>query len=135
VKRVIFEPTGACTGIIESSETDGATCLQVNRITNSVPVADNFTEEDLERTLVQGGQVQRKQSLPRGFDKIDMRANGTDRAVLTGLPKGTVVHVEGSPEYVIDDGTLEITASEAKDYEVEVDPFPYLPMKVTLHAN
>lgn len=72
------------------------------------------------------------------LDKTSITANGTDTATISGIPTGSAVRVNdgnGTTDYTVDDGTLEITADEPGTITITVTPaFPYRPLTVTVTA-
>lgn len=73
------------------------------------------------------------------LDKSTITANGTDAATLSGIPAGSSVRVtdsNGTTDYTVNDGTLEITADDPGTITITVTPaFPYKPLTVTVTAS
>lgn len=69
-----------------------------------------------------------------GFDKTAILADDADTAKIEGLPIPCVVRVDGI-DYVVADGTFELTSSMPASYVVEIDHFPYLPFKQEITAQ
>ena len=68
------------------------------------------------------------------FDRTAIAADGVDTATLSGLPADAIVCVDGVAQAVAG-GTLEIVAAWPGAYVVEVEAFPYLPLKRTVVAT
>lgn len=73
------------------------------------------------------------------IDKTSIAANGADTATLSGIPVGASVRVtdgNGTTDYTVNDGVLEITADAPGTITATVTAaFPYKPLTVTVNAT
>jgi hypothetical protein len=73
------------------------------------------------------------------LDKTTIIADGLDTATLSGIPAGSSVRVtdsNGTTDYTVNDGAMEITADEPGTITITVTPaFPYKPLTVTVTAS
>jgi len=63
-----------------------------------------------------------------GFDKTEIKADGIDKAVMTGLPIPCRVYVDGVP-FDIDSGSMSLSSKYRATYTVEIDQFPFMPFQ------
>jgi hypothetical protein len=71
------------------------------------------------------------------FNKLEIDADGTDEAVMTGLPASCTVRVNGVP-YSIPDGVLRLAADVPATYVVEisdVEAFPFQKFRAEVVAS
>ena len=58
-------------------------------------------------------------------NKLTMVSDGVDSIIISGIPIGTVVSVDGE-NYVVDDGIIKLTVKFPGVYKVKLSGFPYL---------
>lgn len=80
--------------------------------------------------MVEGGSFVVRPWLD-GFDKTEIRADGTDMAVLDGLPDPCTVVIDGQP-HTVTGGRLELTAAYKGTYCVEINQFPLMPYEESI---
>jgi len=68
------------------------------------------------------------------LDKTAIAANGLDTATLSGLPNPCTIFVDGTSQTVTD-GVLELSATIAETWTIEVNQFPLRPFKATVAAS
>ncbi len=73
------------------------------------------------------------------IDKIAITADGTDTATLSNIPVGasvTVTDGNGTSDYTVNDGALEITADAPGKITITVTPaFPYKPLTASVTVS
>ncbi|HWK45137.1 MAG TPA: hypothetical protein VNT30_10465 [Stellaceae bacterium] len=105
--------------------------LQARAGLDVITVPDGTVFNDVTHYVV-AGAVTPRPSLT--LDKTAIAANGTDTAILSGLPNPCTVFVDGTSQTVTD-GVLELSATMAESWTLAVDRFPYLPFKATVVAS
>jgi hypothetical protein len=80
------------------------------------------------------GELALRPALAASVSTAEIRADGKDKAVISGLPKPCTVMVDGQP-VERKGGTLTLTADVAATYRVAVDQWPYLPWLVEIVAT
>ena len=86
-----------------------------------------------------GGVLTARPPLSCTLDKATITANGLDTATLSGIPAGSSVRVtdsNGTTDYTVNDGTMEVTADDPGAITITVTPaFPYKPLTITVTAT
>ncbi|MEH6721063.1 MAG: hypothetical protein V7704_19460 [Aurantimonas endophytica] len=104
---------------------------RIGFIPETVPMQEVFTSmwvpEDLE--LVAPRPV-----VEATVSATTIKADGTGKAVISGLPKPCTIRVDGKP-VERKGGTLTLTADVPATYRIEVDQWPYMPWATEIVAT
>ncbi|WP_273794690.1 hypothetical protein [Brucella intermedia] len=65
--------------------------------------------------------------------KDQIKADGEDSAVITGIPEGTAVRIDHEV-YEVSGGTLEFTTEHPGTYRISIDAWPLLPFEAEVQA-
>jgi hypothetical protein len=88
----------------------------------------NFTHYvDVDRAILRA-----KLEPPVTLDRTEIAADGEDAAVLTDIPAGSVVRIDGRP--VEHDGPLELIATLPGEHQIEITHPRYLTWRTTIRA-
>lgn len=68
------------------------------------------------------------------WNKLEITADGIDEAILSGLPEGTVIRVDGK-DIVVNDGSFEFSTEQSGFYRIDLVSAPYLPERWEIIAN
>jgi len=115
---VSYDESGRIIGI--SRLTDESFAIQ----TKTLIVAPDGYRELLH--YVENGSLVPRSTLNATWSKTTIAANGTDAAVLSGLPDPCTVMIDGEP-HEITGGSLEFAASSPGVYRISIDEVQYLP--------
>lgn len=92
--------------------------------------------------IVDGGTLYRRPVMQAVVDKTCIRCDGRDAAVVRGLPRGCKVSVArngiihpGWDDVALDDGELEIAATQPGRYRATVTKWPYQDLVVEIEAT
>lgn len=66
------------------------------------------------------------------LDKSTINADGTDKAIISGVPIG-IVRVRAERK-IVNDGIVEITSDIEGAFDVSIDAFPFVPEKIRVTA-
>ena len=75
-----------------------------------------------------------KDAMSANWDKTSIIADGSDTAVLTGLPLNVTVFIDDAP-FVVADGILNFTATSPGEYRFMVDEVKYLKKEWIVNAT
>ena len=128
---------GRITGYVEAPEASDPASDSYTYIPQSdeAEIPSTVQPTELGNMLFKNGKLAVKQQFPQTFNHPTVRANGSDESVITGLPKGTEIEVEGGPLVAVDDGSAHLVFTEPGTYTVRVDPFPYKSFEVTINVD
>ena len=91
--------------------------------------------QDLDAYHFDGAAVQRRAILPIGVSKAVIAADDADEAVITGIPEGATVTVDGVALDGFAGGELVLTSAMPATYTVQVEKWPFLPFEVEIVAQ
>jgi len=91
-------------------------------------------EPDVDNDYVKDGKITARPKMAVSVDKTTILANETDKATITGIPKGTRVYIMGDDEGICDDGKMEILADFKGTYKVKLVCWPYLDKEIEINA-
>jgi hypothetical protein len=123
---VSYDESGRIIGI--SRLTDESFAIQ----TKTLIVAPDGYRELLH--YVENGSLVPRATLNATWSKTTIAANGTDAAVLSGLPDPCTVMIDGEP-HEITGGSLEFAASSPGVYRISIDEVQYLPEQWEITAT
>lgn len=83
---------------------------------------------------VNNGQIVARPAMPYTLNKTEFLADGVDSIIITDLPYGVTVYVDGEP-FFVNDAVFEFTAALPGPYTVEVEGIPYKPTKFEVTAS
>ena len=75
-----------------------------------------------------------KDAMSANWDKTSIIADGSDTAVLSGLPANATVFIDDTP-FVVSDGILNFTASSPGEYRFMIDEVQYLKKEWIVNAS
>lgn len=79
--------------------------------------------------------VRQRAPNPSGIDKATIATTGADAAVISGIPPGSEVYVNGALIGVTEDGQFQLTSDAPATFEVRIKAPPsYLDAEYTIHA-
>lgn len=110
------------------------TLVQMGMLYPEANVAEASTGVSSLTHWVAGGTVTDRQALGASWDKTSIVADGSDEAVLSGLPVPCEVTVDGTP-VTVEDGTFEFSAGTPGAYVIRVDEPAYLVEEWTVNAD
>jgi hypothetical protein len=123
---VSYDESGRIIGI--SRLTDESFAIQ----TKTLIVAPDGYRELLH--YVENGSLVPRATLNATWSKTTITANGTDTAVLSGLPDPCTVMIDGEA-HEITGGSLEFAASSPGVYRISIDEVQYLPEQWEITAT
>jgi len=91
--------------------------------------------QELDAVHFDGTAVQRRVTLPIGVSKAMIAADDIDEAVITGIPEGATVTVDGVALDGFIGGDLVLTSATPASYAVRVEQWPFLPFEVEIVAQ
>lgn len=127
----VFDETGRPRQVTEADMLDPIVTLQgLPAGWTAVPGA--FDESHY---LLDGMPVAR-QAMPLTVPTTrDIAADGQEEFIISGVPVGASVAINGSVTGSIDDGELVFTTDDDGDFEIKLELFPWLVYEVTVHAH
>ena len=128
--------------IFAAYDTDGAIqfimrCMEVGPTfyddtgLNAIEVVD--TVDDLSHYVV-GGAVQPKQPMSLITTNTPLIANGTDEAIISGIPAGVQVRWPDGQTDIVADGEIRFSVDLTGTYTFQFSAVPYLDQEVTIEA-
>ena len=94
-------------------------------------------EADPEKDYITGSQCKPRPAFPATLARTTVNADATDTLVVSGVPAGAALMMIGpvSLEGQVDTaGDVKLTFAMTGDYELTLSLFPFLDLKVTIHA-
>jgi hypothetical protein len=101
---------------------------------NAVAPVVNPENLSPETHYVSSGEPQLRPQLASSWSKLTVIANGTDEAVLSGLPGNAEVRIDGGAWTAVLNGTLVFASDMPSSYRVEFRAWPYRDETWTLQA-
>jgi hypothetical protein len=96
-----------------------------------VPIADGLDDVT---AYISGGDVQPKQPMPLIATNTPLLANGTDEAVISGIPEGVQVEWPDGQTDIVTGGEIRFSVDLAGTYTFRFTAVPYLDQEVTIEA-
>jgi len=96
-----------------------------------VPIADGLDDVT---AYISGGAVQPKQPMPLIATNTPLLANGTDEAVISGIPEGVQVEWPDGQTDIVTGGEIRFSVDLAGTYTFRFTAVPYLDQEVTIEA-
>lgn len=81
------------------------------------------------------GVLTERSKMSTSLDKSNITADGSDVATISGIPAGTAVYINMRFIETCDDGTVEISSTEAAHFRVVLECFPYQDREYIVHAS
>lgn len=78
--------------------------------------------------------LKEKQPFPALLNKSTIKADATEEAIISSIPKGSTCRHDGET-YTVDDGIVSFTAEHVGEYVFKFECFPYLPATITVEAT
>jgi len=105
--------------------------LQAQDGLDVVPVAD---DADDVTAYISGGAVQPKQTMPLITTGSPLIANGTDEAIISGIPAGAQVEWPDGQTDIVTDGEIGFSVDLPGTYTFQFTAVPYLDQEVVIEA-
>ena len=96
-----------------------------------VPIADDLDDVT---AYISGGDVQPKQPMSLITTNTPLLANGTDEAVISGIPEGAQVEWPDGQTDIVTGGEIRFSVDLAGTYTFRFTAVPYLDQEVTIEA-
>jgi hypothetical protein len=96
-----------------------------------VPIADGLDDVT---AYISGGAVQPKQPMPLIITNTPLLANGTDEAVISGIPEGAQVEWPDGQTDIVTGGEIRFSVDLAGTYTFRFTAVPYLDKEITIEA-
>ena len=96
-----------------------------------VPIADDLDDVT---AYISGGDVQPKQPMSLITTNTPLLANGTDEAVISGIPEGAQVEWPDGQTDIVTGGEIRFSVDLAGTYTFQFTAVPYLDQEVTIEA-
>jgi len=96
-----------------------------------VPIADGLDDVT---AYISGGAVQPKQPMPLIATNTPLLANGTDEAVISGIPEGVQVEWPDGQTDIVTGGEIRFSVDLAGTYTFQFTAVPYLDQEVVIEA-
>ena len=96
-----------------------------------VPIADDLDDVT---AYISGGDVQPKQPMSLITTNTPLLANGTDEAVISGIPEGAQVEWPDGQIDIVTGGEIRFSVDLAGTYTFQFTAVPYLDQEVTIEA-
>ena len=96
-----------------------------------VPIADDLDDVT---AYISGGDVQPKQPMSLITTNTPLLANGTDEAVISGIPEGAQVEWPDGQIDIVTGGEIRFSVDLAGTYTFQFTAVPYLDKEITIEA-
>ena len=96
-----------------------------------VPIADDLDDVT---AYISGGDVQPKQPMSLITTNTPLLANGTDEAVISGIPEGAQVEWPDGQTDIVTGGEIRFSVDLAGTYTFQFTAVPYLDQEVVIEA-
>ena len=90
--------------------------------------------EDDASSYVESGVVTQRQLMPLIITNTPLLANGTDEAVISGIPEGAQVEWPDGQTDIVTGGEIRFSVDLAGTYTFQFTAVPYLDQEVTIEA-
>lgn len=87
-----------------------------------------------ETQYVKDGKIIDRPANPSTIDKTTIIADDTDACLISNIPIGSKVSVEGQV-FTVNDSEFEFTVDQSGEYRIEITGFPFLPVTFTVVAT
>ena len=81
------------------------------------------------------GQLVERPVMSLEVDKTVIEADGVDQAMITGIPSGATVRIDGQPDEVVHDGTVSFGTEVAGEYRLRFEAFPHRDAEIVVTAT
>ena len=96
-----------------------------------VPIADDLDDVT---AYISGGDVQPKQPMSLITTNTPLLANGTDEAVISGIPEGAQAEWPDGQIDIVTGGEIRFSVDLAGTYTFQFTAVPYLDKEITIEA-
>ena len=90
--------------------------------------------EDDASSYVEAGQVKARQSMLLTISSTQITANGTDEAIISGIPAGVQVQWPDGQTDIVMDGEINFSVDLPGNYTLTFTAVPYLDQEVVIEA-
>lgn len=105
---------------------------------HNVLLVDDDPAASMNGIYIVDGAITQRPDQQTTFDKTFIVANGTDIAVITGLPDPCDVEISGPVEFEttpVTGGSLSFSSDVPGIYTIRITAFPFRDFEVTIHAD
>jgi len=96
-----------------------------------LPIADDLNDVT---AYISDGTVQPKAAFPFVVSAGQITANGTDEAIISGIPEGVQVRWPDGQTDIVADGEIRFSVDLTGTYTFQFSAVPYLDQEVTIEA-